>query len=601
MNASTLDYSAITTLDLMQGSLLIDSETTIETTGFSSVGDGGGAEWRLTGNVISPSQSPDDTGGATLSDSNGNEYQLIVDGVINVNKLNSVIAAYNTAKSMASALGSQEADDNAIAIYFPAGVHNKNGELIDLKIGATGLDIFGDGYSSKLHNIQITMDGAARCNIRNFMMTGPLGYGINSNKNGSSKLSRQNNFNSIYIKGKETGVIFDGSTWNVWDSITVEKSQGNGWWAKESSGEIIDGCFSYSNTGKGVRMEKCGELKISGMSCHNNVGYGVHLVGTDLKQCIENYFVNLTSTIQQRTRLIDIVDIRNFNGKSLITTVTAHELTENLDDLNVSGTDDHNGKCTVISIESPTSLVVSTSFSKFETGGSIDLPNWDLVIESDSAVNHRVNDIFIEGGNSNYTKVNNSFNVTFINTRLKNQFWVGAGSNMVFRHGSARGRQASSFDDIHPSGDGQDGLLQDIMSNNSGDSVSNDVKLSRLVGGQRLCVDRHGVSVSSLLTGRSGLMQNNTSISFKPAFETGVIKISNGEGDNKYCAELTYNTRNAYITPAGYRGQFIDIGSGQLNGSTGTPNKVTISADHSGNIWIENRVSNNNFYWTIFR
>lgn len=47
------------------------------TEGFDNVGDGAGAKWVSTGNVITPSQSPTDLGVNFLSDSRGNEFQLI--------------------------------------------------------------------------------------------------------------------------------------------------------------------------------------------------------------------------------------------------------------------------------------------------------------------------------------------------------------------------------------------------------------------------------------------------------------------------------------------------------------------------------------------
>ena len=66
-----------TTTALINSTYQVQAGDVRETSGFNSPGDGGGAQWRATGNTIAASQTPTQTGSATCSDANGNEYELL--------------------------------------------------------------------------------------------------------------------------------------------------------------------------------------------------------------------------------------------------------------------------------------------------------------------------------------------------------------------------------------------------------------------------------------------------------------------------------------------------------------------------------------------
>jgi hypothetical protein len=75
----------ITTASLIGSSVLFNVGTVINSTGYTTDGDGGGGQWvktAITGQA--PSQSPSQIGDALLNDANGNQWALVTCGELNV-------------------------------------------------------------------------------------------------------------------------------------------------------------------------------------------------------------------------------------------------------------------------------------------------------------------------------------------------------------------------------------------------------------------------------------------------------------------------------------------------------------------------------------
>lgn len=100
--------------------------TIYKTTGYSSKGDGGGAQWRYTGNTISTSQSPSDTGVAKISDANGNEFEIVVVTSINDKSLGSVGDGV-TDDTLAIQATIDHAFNNKLITEISGGVHATTG------------------------------------------------------------------------------------------------------------------------------------------------------------------------------------------------------------------------------------------------------------------------------------------------------------------------------------------------------------------------------------------------------------------------------------------------------------------------------------------
>jgi len=77
INWSSSQAGLITTTDLINSSQGYPSDYVLETSGFTTSGDGGGAKWKQNGVIAqTPSQTPSQLGDALLNDSNGNQWAI---------------------------------------------------------------------------------------------------------------------------------------------------------------------------------------------------------------------------------------------------------------------------------------------------------------------------------------------------------------------------------------------------------------------------------------------------------------------------------------------------------------------------------------------
>jgi hypothetical protein len=71
----------ITTQDLIDDNNSYQVGDTVTTTGFTTAGDGGGAQWKKTAATGTASQSPSDLGDALLNDASGNQWELVFNSI----------------------------------------------------------------------------------------------------------------------------------------------------------------------------------------------------------------------------------------------------------------------------------------------------------------------------------------------------------------------------------------------------------------------------------------------------------------------------------------------------------------------------------------
>ncbi len=96
-----------TTTDLINGKPIYDLDRIIETSGFTTAGDGGAGKWKQNGVTgQTPSQTPAQLGDALLNDANGNQWELVngalfsqqvgavLDGVTDNENINDILVAY---------------------------------------------------------------------------------------------------------------------------------------------------------------------------------------------------------------------------------------------------------------------------------------------------------------------------------------------------------------------------------------------------------------------------------------------------------------------------------------------------------------------------
>ena len=137
---STLLATQITTTALISSTATFSAETVINTTGFTTSGDGGAGSWKqngVTGQTVS--QSPAQLGNALLNDGNGDVWALVHGGTIDPMKLGATEAAVDNYDFLQAALNGGKIIDLQ-SNYF-----DYNGTLTSSKVGA---GIIGNGSAT---------------------------------------------------------------------------------------------------------------------------------------------------------------------------------------------------------------------------------------------------------------------------------------------------------------------------------------------------------------------------------------------------------------------------------------------------------------------
>lgn len=183
----------------------------LKTNGYTTTGDGGAAEWKYTGNTITASRTPAQTGTGTCSDADGKEFQIVVTGRLNTVALG-LIAETND--GLTSALNNSPAIQAAHDFLA-----NSGGGEADLPKGKIGFGtelILGEGAPVMFY-------GKGRGNIRNsaiafrssagtrLVWTGASGNGIrftsDRNNDGTKNLQSGGGLIDVMIDGDEAGDV----------------------------------------------------------------------------------------------------------------------------------------------------------------------------------------------------------------------------------------------------------------------------------------------------------------------------------------------------------------------------------------------------------
>jgi len=119
--SASVDFTGATTSVLINSTASPATGDIVNTSGFLSAGDGGNAQWIATGNTITASQAPAQTGAATCSNANGDEFSLVVNSSINLLSLGFSTAetADNNKLIMNAAIVSAKATYGIV--YIPVG------------------------------------------------------------------------------------------------------------------------------------------------------------------------------------------------------------------------------------------------------------------------------------------------------------------------------------------------------------------------------------------------------------------------------------------------------------------------------------------------
>lgn len=309
--AQVLAAEQQTTLELIASVVIYPAGTVLTLSGFTTSGDGGGAQWKLNGTVGQPvSQSPAQLGDALFNDASGNQWAFVGDSA-NLFQLGGVSGGTvdNSLVFIAAekSIGTIELPDNNVFRVLTTALITKNntklvgsGELLGggggfiagsgvLEIQAVGVEIHDITVDSDdTHGRNIRVYNASNTTIKNVKGKGATqafihigdnaidtyvercessrGYGVFvDDPVGSSGLFTKNN--------KFDGGSLDG------DGIEINAPT-NGFARFKSTDDNLSNYVGVSvNKGLGIALAHCSDFTIANPSILNCESDGLHFEG----------------------------------------------------------------------------------------------------------------------------------------------------------------------------------------------------------------------------------------------------------------------------------------------------------------------------------
>lgn len=216
-------------------------------------------------------------------------------------------------------------------------------------------------------------------------------------------------------------------------------------------------------------------IDIFGTTSYN----GTHTVisATDTAFVVTAAFAASETGVTRRIhdRVWRVTGVADAGGGNIeITTDGAHDLVPKLTGLTISGSTSYDAVYDVIDVTATNKFTVAATFVASETGVAAIL-NWDVVIDGEGTTG-LVNDMFFTGGNINYLKIKDSYNITFTGTRLKQQIWLEGANDRIMLKRSRRGRNsdAGSRSDILVGGPGSHTGWAEIAMSDPDNTINND-------------------------------------------------------------------------------------------------------------------------------
>jgi hypothetical protein len=226
---ATLLAEKLTTVQLIALSNTFAVGSVIDTLGYTSNGDGGGAQWVKSGiSGSTPSQSPAQKGGAVLSDGTGDVWALAPSSTINVKSL--------------GAIGDGVSNDT---LAIQAAINSTGSHITYLPSGT---------YSVR---------NSGTMNARGYALLLPSGANL---VGAGVSLTTISAFNDTTIyevitddrNNPTTDIKIDGLT--IFGDHDNRPKGGMGLWLQFTTNITIGDLFIDSMTGFGIRMNKCSEI-----------------------------------------------------------------------------------------------------------------------------------------------------------------------------------------------------------------------------------------------------------------------------------------------------------------------------------------------------
>ena len=393
------------------------------------------------------------------------------DGVEDAAEATALTAAYGKWVSLMGSQGAQYPSASQRALVIPPGDYFPNSVLTWTPQG-TGARIICLGV---LREVQINPQGNRQSFTGLHLVgtadeTSAATYGILLD----NALSDESHFQDFVIRDRPTGLRIAATNAgnNHFVNGNIRDCTAYGIHADAGASNNFTNVASDGNA-KNLFLDGgdgSGEFKFVNCRFGNTLAAGddksAHIVGSTGSDAVESYFTQCTFTASRNDgRQLSITGVTDAGGGKIeITTSTEHKLFDGWDDtFSISGTTSYNGTFDAsndgLTVTGATTFQMTATYVATETG-TLNLPPWDLYIESDTTGDiSDVNDMFFQGGNINHCFIKSALKVQFIGTRLKQSIFMESddaankkGVHRVLIVGDARGRAQNPLADVPVAG-----------------------------------------------------------------------------------------------------------------------------------------------------
>lgn len=276
-----------TTLDFINNGGLptgIEAGRIIETNGFYTIGDGGAGSWVSTGNIITASQTPALTGTPTLSDANGNEFELVLDKVgLNVLKLGAKWDGSTDDTAVVQA--ALNSDAKVILLPRGSGVISASGlsmksdqSVIGVSRDATRITVEPNS-TTILFNVTLAGGSYKQCRLRDFAVSA-IGstHGLSIVKTPLSTTGFTNKHSFFIENILSTGTVQWTNAFDIGDHLTGCASRvdirGSYDTSSEDSTQPVTTAITIASAGSCYGFD-INQFKISGYRTSIEIGDGI--------------------------------------------------------------------------------------------------------------------------------------------------------------------------------------------------------------------------------------------------------------------------------------------------------------------------------------
>lgn len=357
---------------------------------------------------------------------------------------------------MGTGMAAQLPSAGAHVFRLPAGHYNSGGSLVTLTTAGFGQVIIGDGWTTRLNNINfVVADGGV--NISNLAIEGlaKAADGITWTPRAAS--IRRGVLENVRIQNARYGLRTIGDANVAWirmDRVYCEACVKGARFDRVIGISLADCQFSQ-NDEQGMALYRGGELRMIGCRFNGNGAAGLRLDGAERPEIVvEDYIVacsfsgNYANPANKRTWAITAAADNGAGGTRLTLNVAGgrHLLSTGLIRIDVIGTTSYDGSW-VMNAVTDTTVDIAVPFAGSQTGTIRDY-GFDFEVVGNAALRPgQVNDLFVLGCNINNSYFKDCVNIRLDACRLKQRVFLDDGVYGLARIGVGRGRLNSTLDD----------------------------------------------------------------------------------------------------------------------------------------------------------